>query len=61
MSKEKLEKDFQDFNSQIDKMAEEEIKAIREKTESIKAEVSKIGDSVASSVDEHSEARKEKG
>jgi hypothetical protein len=46
MSKEKLEKDFKDFNSQIDKLAEEELKNIKEKAEAIKAEVGKIGENV---------------
>jgi len=46
MSKEKLEKDFQDFNLQIEKLADEELKKIKEKADAIKSEVSKIGESV---------------
>jgi hypothetical protein len=43
MSKAKLEKDFQDFNLQIEKLAEEELKNIKEKADAVKAEVDKIG------------------
>jgi len=61
MSKEKLEKDFQEFNSQIDNMADEENKAIAEKVNRIKAEVSKVGESMTSSESENRGAGKEKG
>jgi hypothetical protein len=37
MSKEKLEKDYQNFSLQIEKMAEEEVKSIKEKADAIKA------------------------
>ena len=50
MSKEELEKDFNDFNSQIEKMADEEIRNIKEKANAIKAEACKIGDAVELSV-----------
>jgi len=50
MSKEKLEKDFNDFTSQIEKIADEEIKNIKEKADAVKAEVGKIGDAVELSV-----------
>jgi len=50
MSKEKLEKDFQDFNMQIEKLADEELKKIKEKADAIKSEVNKIGESVELSV-----------
>jgi hypothetical protein len=50
MSKEKLEKDFQSFNLQIEKMADEEVKSIKEKADAIKSEASKIGESVELSV-----------
>ena len=61
MLKEKLEKDFQEFNSQIENMADEEIKAIAEKISRIKAEVTKVGESMTSSESENREAGKEKG
>jgi hypothetical protein len=50
MSREKLEKDFQDFNMQIEKLADEELKKIKEKADAIKSEVNKIGESVELSV-----------
>ncbi len=50
MSKPKLEKDFEDFNLQIDKLAEEEIKSIRDKADAVKAEVVKIGEIVELSI-----------
>ncbi len=50
MSKAKLEKDFQDFNLQIEKLAEEELKNIKEKADAVKAEVDKIGVAVELSV-----------
>jgi len=50
MSKEKLEKDFKDFNSQIDGLAEDELKNIRQKAEALKAEVGKISETIELSV-----------
>lgn len=50
MSKEKLEKDYQNFSLQIEKMAEEEVKSIKEKADAIKAEVTKIGEAVGGSI-----------
>jgi hypothetical protein len=52
MSKAKLDKDFQDFNLQIEKLAEEEVKTIKEKADAVKAEASKVGDAVEVSVEE---------
>ena len=52
MSKAKLEKDFKDFNLQIDKLAEEELKSIKEKAEAIKAQAGKIGEAFESSAKE---------
>ena len=52
MSKEKLEKDFQNFNLQIEKLAEEEVKSIREKADALKAEAGKIGEAVELSTHE---------
>jgi len=61
MSKAKLEKDFRDFNLQIEKMAEEEVKSIREKADVVKAEATKIGEAVEASVKETNIQKKEKG
>ena len=44
--KEKLEKDYETFNLNIERMAKEEIEKIREKANAIKAEASKIGEAV---------------
>ena len=52
MSKEKLEKDFQDFNMQIEKLAEEELKSIREKAEAVKARARRVGEAFESSAKE---------
>lgn len=52
MSKAKLEKDFQDFNLQIEKLAEEEMKRIKEKADAVKAEVGKIGEAFELSIKE---------
>ena len=49
MSKEKLEKDFQDFNMQIDKLADEELRSIREKADAVKASAEKIGEAIEDS------------
>ncbi|MGA2385688.1 MAG: hypothetical protein ABSG33_04060 [Candidatus Bathyarchaeia archaeon] len=59
MSKEKLEKDYQNFSLQIEKMAEEEVKSIKEKADAIKAEVTKIGEAVEGSL-KGSEAKEER-
>ena len=48
--KEKLEKDYQNFNLNIERMAEEEIKKIREKANAIKEEASRIGEAVELSI-----------
>jgi outer membrane murein-binding lipoprotein Lpp len=52
MSKEKLEKDFQDFNMQIEKLAEDEVKSIKEKVDAIKMEAVRVGEAVEVSVKE---------
>ena len=46
MSKAKLDKDFEAFNLQIDKLAEEEIKTIKDKVDAVKAEAGRIGQTV---------------
>ena len=57
--KEKLEKDYQNFNLNIERIAEEEIKKIREKANAIKEEASKIGEAVELSLnEEETKARK---
>jgi hypothetical protein len=61
MSRAKLEKDFQDFNLQIEKLAEEEMKRIKEKGEAVKAEVDRIGEAFELSVEGTKPSRKEKG
>ena len=50
MSKEKLEKDFQGFNAQIDSLADEELKRIKEKASVVMAQASEIGEQVEQSV-----------
>jgi len=50
--KEKLEKDYQNFNLNIERIAEEEIKKIREKANAIKEEASKMGETVELSLNE---------
>ena len=52
VSKAKLNKDFEDFNLQIDKLAEEEMKSIRKKADDVKAGVAKIGETVELSIKE---------
>jgi len=50
--KEKLEKDCQNFNLNIERIAEEEIKKIREKANAIKEEASKMGEAIELSLNE---------
>jgi hypothetical protein len=50
--KEKLEKDYQDFTVNIERMGEEEIKKISEKANAIKEDANKIGEAVAFSMNE---------
>jgi len=50
--KEKLEKDYQNFNLNIERIAEEEIKKIREKANAIKEEATKMGKAVELSLNE---------
>lgn len=45
-----MDKDFEEFNQQIDKLAEEEMKSIKEKVEEVKAEAAKIGQTVELSI-----------
>ena len=44
--KDKLEKDYKNFNLNIERIAEEEIKKIQEETIALKEEASKIGEAV---------------
>ena len=46
MSKEKLEKDFRDFNAQIDALANEELEHIKEKVAAVKEEAARIGQTI---------------
>lgn len=50
--KDKLEEDYKNFNMTIERVAEEEIKKIREKTNMIKEEASKMGEAVELSLNE---------
>jgi hypothetical protein len=62
MSKAKLETDYQNFNMQIDKLAQGALKNIREKADSIKEEASKKGQAVELAINEkRSKVNKEKG
>ncbi|HKM60746.1 MAG TPA: hypothetical protein VJY36_07745 [Candidatus Bathyarchaeia archaeon] len=61
MSKEKLEKDFQDFNLQIEKLAEEELKRIKEKAEAVKAQARRVGEAFENSAQETNQSGKQKG
>jgi len=54
-NKEKLEKDYQNFNLNVERMAEEEIKKIREKAIALKEEASKMGEAVEFSLNEGEE------
>jgi hypothetical protein len=59
-TKEKLEKDYQNYNLNIERMAEEEIKKIREKANLIREEASETGKSVELSINEGELALKKK-
>ena len=54
-NKEKLEKDYQNFNLKIERMAEEEIKKISEKANALKEEACKMGEAVEFSLTEGEE------
>ena len=60
MSKEKLENDYQNFNKQIEQLAEQSIKNIREKADSIREEAKKIGETVEDSMNKRQEKTVEK-
>jgi ElaB/YqjD/DUF883 family membrane-anchored ribosome-binding protein len=60
MSKEKLENDYQNFNKQIEQLAEEAIKNIREKADSIREEAKKIGETIEGSLNKGEEKIAEK-
>jgi hypothetical protein len=50
--KEKIEEDYQNFNLNIERIAADEIKKIREKANALKEEASKVGDAVELSLNE---------
>jgi hypothetical protein len=50
--KDRLEKDYKNFNLNIERVAEREIKKIQEKTNEIKDEASRIGEAVELSIGE---------
>jgi hypothetical protein len=54
MTKEKLEKDYQNFKIQIDQLSEEAIKNFREKAKALSEEAKEIGEKVAVSLDKGS-------
>lgn len=49
--KTKLEKDYQNLNKTIEQAAEDEIKAIREKTNALQKEAEKTGEAIQLSID----------
>ncbi len=57
--KEKLERDYQRFNAEIESLVEEEKRKIREKIDAIKAEAKKTAEAVEISL-EKSEAKRAK-
>lgn len=57
MSK-KLEEDYQSFTKKIDRLADEEIKRIREKAEAVKEEAARVGQAVEASLNKKDSARK---
>jgi ElaB/YqjD/DUF883 family membrane-anchored ribosome-binding protein len=60
MAKEKLENDFQNFNKQIEQLAEEASKNIREKADSIREEAKKIGETLEGSLNKEEKTAKKK-
>lgn len=56
-----MEKDFQDFNLQIEKLAEEELKSIKEKVEAVKAQARRVGEAFENSAKETNQSGKQKG
>lgn len=58
--KDKLEKDYENFNAKVERAAEQDIKKIHEQTQAIKAEAEKIGETVGTSTDESHEKRRRK-
>lgn len=49
-NKDKLQKDFENFNQDIERLGEQQIKIIREKADAIKEEASKKGEAVEFSI-----------
>jgi hypothetical protein len=58
--KDKIEKDYETFSAEIERLSEEETRKIREKIDAIKAEADKTGEDVESSLEkrEAQEAKK---
>ena len=48
--KEKIEKDYQEFERVIEQMTEDELRRIREKANQLKSEAEKTGESVENSI-----------
>ena len=51
MSKAKLEKDFEEFTREVDKLANDELNRIREKADKLRAEATKAGESIEASIE----------
>jgi len=58
--KEKLENDYENFNKQIEHLAEEAIKNIREKADSIREEAKKMGETIEGSLNKEEKTAKKK-
>ena len=57
-NKEKLEKDYEKFNQNIERIAKEEVNTIREKISAVKDEAGKVGEAVELSLNKASEGNK---
>ena len=60
MPKDKLENDYENFNKQIEQLAEEAIKNIREKAGSIREEAKKMGETIEGSLNKEEKTAKKK-
>jgi ElaB/YqjD/DUF883 family membrane-anchored ribosome-binding protein len=60
LAKEKLENDFQNFNKQIEQLAEEASKNVREKADLIREEAKKTGETLEGSLNKEEKTAKKK-
>jgi hypothetical protein len=58
--KKKIEEDYKKFENDINQMAQEELRKIREKASYARVEAEKIGEAVEQTLDEASEKREKK-